>query len=164
MHLSPSKVDIDKLAAVERSATYQLALIDELVDYAKDELQPPLALNEQLVDLSSLLDELTKYAHALAQRQRNKFSLQIQSTLPVHIYLDGKRLQQAVLNLLSNAAKFTFDGSIDLKLQGKYVGRDKWHLRFEVSDSGSGMEPEVLARIQKSLTASRTHAKRGLGY
>lgn len=163
MHLSPSKVDIDKLAAVERSATYQLALIDELVDYAKDELQPPLALNEQLVDLSSLLDELTKYAHALAHRQRNKFSLQIQSMLPVHIYLDGKRLQQAVLNLLSNAAKFTFDGSIDLKLQGKYVGRDKWHLRFEVSDSGSGMEPEVLARIQRSLTTSRTHAKRGLG-
>ncbi|WP_407715678.1 sensor histidine kinase [Comamonas testosteroni] len=163
MHRSPNKVDPDKLAAIERSAAYQLALIDELVDYAKDELQPPLALNEQSVDLSALLNDLTKYAQALAHRQRNAFSLQIQSLLPAHIYLDGKRLQQAVLNLLSNAAKFTFDGNIDLKLQAKYLGREKWHLRFEVSDSGSGIDEEVLAGIQKSLAANRTHSKRGLG-
>lgn len=163
MHKSPNKVDTDKLAAIERSAAYQLALIDELVDYAKDELQPPLALNVQSVDLSSLLNDLTKYAQALAHRQRNTFSLQIQSLLPAHIYLDGKRLQQAVLNLLSNAAKFTFDGNIDLKLQAQYLGREQWHLRFEVSDSGSGIDEEVLAGIQKSLAANRTQSKRGLG-
>ena len=163
MHQSPNKVDTDKLAAIERSAAYQLALIDELVDYAKDELQPPLALNEQSVDLSSLLSDLTKYAQALAHRQRNTFSLQIQSLLPTHIYLDGKRLQQAVLNLLSNAAKFTFDGNIDLKLHAQYRGREQWHLRFEVSDSGSGIDAKVLAGIQKSLAANRTHSKRGLG-
>ncbi|GEQ77271.1 hypothetical protein CTTA_4276 [Comamonas testosteroni] len=140
-----------------------MELIDDLVEYAKDDLQPHLTLNESFEDLRSVLSDLERHAHILASSNRNIFSLEIQSELPTHIYLDRKRLKQVVLNLLSNAAKFTSHGSIDLRLGGKYLGQDKWNFRFEVSDSGSGIDPEILATIQKFLTEQGTYENRGLG-
>ena len=160
---SSNKIETEKLSVIERSATYQLELIDDLVEYAKDDLQPHLTLNESFEDLRSVLSDLERHAHILASSNRSIFSLEIQSELPTHIYLDRKRLKQVVLNLLSNAAKFTSHGSIYLRIGGKYLGQDKWNFRFEVSDSGSGIDPEILATIQKFLTEQGTYENRGLG-
>lgn len=153
----------EKLAAIERSATYQLALIDELVDYAKEELMPPLALKERPTPLRMLLNDLAQYAQALASRQRNAFTLQVQGALPEAVQLDGKRLQQVVLNLLSNAAKFTRDGHIRLSLWAEPLGGHGWRLHFEVEDSGAGIAQAELERMAHALAQNTPHAKGGLG-
>ena len=162
----------DKLAAIERSTIYQLALIDELVDYAKQDLRPLLALDEQPTNLRTLLEDLSQYAQALASRQRNSFTLQAHGTLPEQVYLDSKRLQQAVLNLLSNAAKFTHDGHIRLWLWAEAVdggnGDDAaqgplWRLHFEVMDSGSGISQAELASMTQALAGKMPQARGGLG-
>lgn len=152
-----------KLAAIERSAAYQLTLIDELVDYTKQELMPSLALNDQPVALRSLLADLDQFAQALAHRQHNAFTLQVLGTLPEQVYLDVKRLQQAVLNLLSNAAKFTRDGHIGLRIWAEPQDSLRWRLHFEVSDSGAGIPQADLSLMEQALAADTTHAKGGLG-
>ena len=153
----------DKLAAIEQSATYQLALIDELVDYAKEDLMPPLSLTEFSVSLSSLLDKLSQYAQALASRQGNTFTLHVQDAIPESVHMDGKRLQQAILNLLSNAAKFTHNGHINLRLWSDRIDTENWILHFAVTDNGTGIDPKNLSEITQTLASNTPFTKGGLG-
>ncbi|TSD59262.1 histidine kinase [Variovorax sp. KBS0712] len=138
-----------RLATIERSAAYQLELIDDLVDYAKGELAP-LAVEAQPVQLRTLVDNVAQYADALAQRQHNSFELTIDGELPALVHLDGKRLQQVVLNLLSNAARFTRNGAIGLRLQAQ-PSHGAWLLHFEVTDSGTGIDADTLERMTRLL-------------
>ncbi|RQO52386.1 hypothetical protein DBV14_16115 [Variovorax sp. KBW07] len=133
------------LQAIERNAGYQLSLIDDLLDYAKGELQP-IVPAPQPVDLPALIDDIAQYAATLALRQNNRFTLRCNGTLPAAVQLDSKRFQQLVLNLLSNAAKFTRDGGIELIVAA--TPRDAgWSLEVEVADTGIGIDEADQARI-----------------
>jgi len=153
--------DAQRLAAIERSATYQLDLIDDLVDFSKGDLGP-LALDERPVRLRTLVDDIAQYADALAQRQHNGFELRIEGALPEAVGLDSKRVQQALLNLLSNAAKFTRDGHIGLRVRAQPAG-DAWRLHFEVTDSGAGIDEEQLGRMKRALADHAPGVQGGLG-
>lgn len=126
------------LRAIQRSVKYQLDLIDELLEYAKAELQP---LNVQPVttDLPLLLENISDYAIALCLQQNNRFRYHSSDRLPRQIGLDGKRLQQVLLNLISNAAKFTRDGVVTLSVTATR-NEDTCVLHFAVSDTGIGID------------------------
>ncbi|WP_354448927.1 sensor histidine kinase [Ottowia thiooxydans] len=126
------------LETIQRSVKYQLDLIDELLEYAKAELQP-LTVQPGTTDLPRLLDEISEYAIALCSQQSNRFSYRPSDRLPRQVILDGKRLQQVLLNLLSNAAKFTRDGVVTLSVTAQ--SQDKTcALHFAVSDTGIGID------------------------
>ena len=126
------------LQTIQRSVKYQLDLIDELLGYAKSELQP-LVIQPVAIDLHLLLDDISEYAIALCSQHNNRFRCQCPNPLPRQVVLDGKRLQQVLLNLLSNAAKFTRDGVVTLSVAGKPEG-DACALSFKVSDTGIGID------------------------
>lgn len=126
------------LQTIQRSVKYQLNLIDELLGYAKAELQP-LAINPVTTDLHLLLDDISDYALALCSQQNNRFRYQCPGRLPHQVCLDGKRLQQVLLNLLSNAAKFTRNGVVTLSVTAEPEG-DACALQFAVSDTGIGID------------------------
>lgn len=152
----------ERLQAIERSVAYQLALIDDLLDYAKSELLP-FAFEPRPVHLRALIDDIAQYADTLAQRQHNRFELEVLGALPVAVYLDSKRFQQLLLNLLSNAAKFTRDGKIGLRVQAR-PRADSWRLRFDVWDSGIGIDKEDQARIVQAIAQGAPSANgHGLG-
>jgi len=150
-----------RAAAIERSATDQLELIDDLVRYAKEDLLP-LSLEELPVHLQTLVDDMAQYADVLARRQGNAFELQVEGGLPQAVYLDSRRVQQVVLNLLSNAAKFTRHGRIRLGLRAFRVD-DAWQLDFEVADSGAGIDAAQLGRMTQALAADAPGPQGGLG-
>ncbi|WP_322013625.1 HAMP domain-containing sensor histidine kinase [Paraburkholderia sp. J12] len=126
------------IRAIERSVGYQLSLIEELLEYTKAELKP-LDIKPVPTDISALLLDVAEFSSALCSRQDNEFRFQLQTTLPVLVECDGRRLQQVLLNLLSNAAKFTREGTVTLavhlvpSVQGLGIG-------FEVSDTGIGID------------------------
>ncbi len=126
------------LQTIQRSVKYQLDLIDELLGYAKAELQP-LVIQPAATNLHLLLDDISEYAMALCAQQHNRFRFQCPDQLPRELVLDGKRLQQVLLNLLSNAAKFTRDGEICLAVSAKAEG-SACVLDFNVSDTGIGID------------------------
>jgi anti-sigma regulatory factor (Ser/Thr protein kinase) len=87
----------------------------------------------------------------------------VTGALPVAVYLDSKRFQQLLLNLLSNAAKFTRDGRIGLRVEAK-PRADSWRLKFEVWDSGVGIGKEDQARIAQAFAQGAASADgNGLG-
>lgn len=152
----------ERLQAIERSVAYQLALIDDLLGYAKSELLP-LAFEPKPVHLRALIDDVAQYADTLAQRQHNRFELEVLGALPIAVYLDSKRFQQLLLNLLSNAAKFTRDGRIGLRVQAR-PRADSWRLKFDVWDSGVGIDKEDQARIVQAFAQGAPSADgQGLG-
>ncbi|MDR2332355.1 MAG: HAMP domain-containing histidine kinase [Burkholderiaceae bacterium] len=126
------------LQMIQRSVKYQLDLINELLEYAKSELQP-LAVKPVTTDLHLLLDDISEYAIALCSQQGNRFEYQVSERLPRHITVDGKRLQQVLLNLLSNAAKFTRGGSVTLSVTAR-PDKAGCALFFAVSDTGIGID------------------------
>nr|WP_245598173.1 HAMP domain-containing sensor histidine kinase [Ottowia thiooxydans] len=133
------------LLTIQRSVKYQLDLIDELLEYAQAELQP-LAVQPLTTDLPLLLDEISEYAIALCSQQNNRFRYYAPERIPRELNLDGKRLQQVLLNLLSNAAKFTHDGVVGLSVIAKPEG-DTCALHFSVSDTGIGIDLNQKADI-----------------
>lgn len=126
------------LHTIQRSVKYQLDLIDELLEYTKAELQP-LTVTPVPTDLPKLLDDLSHYAVALCAQRHNRFHCHCSGRLPRIVELDGKRLQQVLLNLLSNAAKFTRDGAVTLSVTAKPEGQ-ACALHFAVSDTGIGID------------------------
>lgn len=133
------------IEAIERSVNYQLGLIDELVGYAKTELQP-LDITPVATNLPALLDDIAEYAVALCAQLNNQFRYQALTSLPRRLTIDGRRLQQVLLNLLSNASKFTRDGSVTLTVSAR-LQDNQWHMGFEVADTGIGIDIEAQSKL-----------------
>ncbi|QFZ84326.1 hypothetical protein GFK26_16940 [Variovorax paradoxus] len=144
------------LLAIQRGVKYQLNLIDELLEYAKAELQP-LAIQPLTTDLPLLLDNISEYGVALCSQQNNGFRYQPSTRIPQRINIDGKRLQQVLLNLLSNAAKFTRDGLVTLSVTARKEGAT-CTLNFAVSDTGIGVDlnqnADIFSAFQQVQAAS----------
>ncbi|MGO4396131.1 sensor histidine kinase [Variovorax sp. M-6] len=144
------------LLTIQRSVKYQLNLIDELLEYAKAELQP-LTVQPVTIDLLLLLDDISEYAVALCSQQNNRFRYHPCGRMPRQISLDGKRLQQVLLNLLSNAAKFTHDGVVTLSVTAEPEER-ACVLSFAVSDTGMGVDMsrnvDIFGAFQQMQAAS----------
>jgi adenylate cyclase len=117
------------------------------------------------VNVPSLIDEVIGTAGQLAEQNKNRLVVEIQENIGP-LTADPMRLRQMLLNLLSNACKFTKQGEVALRVQRTVDGRD-W-IEFTVSDSGIGMTPEQLAKLFEefsqadSLTARR-YGGTGLG-
>ncbi|WP_457349597.1 ATP-binding protein [Roseateles sp. P5_D6] len=131
-------------ASVEHSVGYQLALIDELVEFSRGELHE-LDLVPAPLYIHGLLHELAKQGELLARQHRNAFRAGIDPELPAVVLADAKRLRQVLLNLLSNAAKFTTGGQIELSVMPSSTAPGVWC--FEVADTGSGIAPADQARL-----------------
>lgn len=126
------------LLTIQNNVKYQLDLIEELLEYAKSELQP-LALRPVTTELLVLLDEISDYGIALCLQRNNHFRFEPSGRMPRRVFLDGKRLQQVLLNLISNAAKFTRDGLVTLSVTAKSQ-EGSCLLHFAVSDTGVGID------------------------
>lgn len=91
-------------------------------------------------DLPGLLDDIGHYAVALCAQQDNRFVYRPATPLPRTVSIDGMRLQQVLLNLLSNASKFTRDGTVTLSIHAAREGDtgaccSKWPIRASESTS-----------------------------
>lgn len=137
------------LDTIEREATYQLTLIDELLEHARGE-RDLLTLSPSVVDLTGLLDAVIQHAAHFAAQQRNAFVFVPAPGGPRWVLIDDARLQQVLLHLLANAGTFARDGCISLRIGSQREGVD-WRLSFEVTDTGTGVEEEDLARAADSF-------------
>ena len=150
------------IMAIERSVTYQQALIDELVGYAKAELRP-LDIAPAQTDLPALLGDIAEYSVALCAQLNNQFYYQALTALPRHVLIDGRRLQQVLLNLLSNASKFTRDGVVMMTVRAR-AKNGQWQLGFDVADTGIGMQIEPGATLFSALRQMQSvNGATGLG-
>jgi signal transduction histidine kinase len=132
------------VGSIERGVGYQLALIDDLIELARGELET-LEIVAAPTYLHSLLAEVAEQAQALAAQRGNQFELERRGPLPGIVVLDAKRVRQVLMNLLSNGAKYCAQGR--LRLEVSAAPAEPALLRFEVVDSGPGIDASTQQRL-----------------
>jgi adenylate cyclase len=154
----------EPLQRVHRAGTHLLGLINQVLDLSKIEAGK-LELNPQTVQLAPLIEEVIGTARQLAEQNQNRLLVEAQQNLG-SLTVDSMRLRQILLNLLSNAFKFTTEGEVTLRARRVADGRD-W-IELAVADTGIGMTAEQQAKLFGEFTqADATTAQRfggtGLG-
>jgi adenylate cyclase len=155
---------LEPLNRVHRAGLHLLGLINQVLDLSKIEAGK-LELIPESVNLASLIDEVLGTARQLAEQNKNRLVIEAEDNLGA-VTVDPMRLRQILLNLLSNACKFTKDGTVALRVRKVADGRS-W-IEFAVSDTGIGMTAEQQAKLFEEFSqADRTTAQRfggtGLG-
>jgi len=134
---------LEPLRRVNAAGAHLLSLINEILDLSKIEAGK-LELNPESVNLARLIDEVVGTAGQLAEKNKNRLVIEAQENLG-RLIADSMRLKQILLNLLSNACKFTKQGEVALRARRVVDGRD-W-IELAVADTGIGMTPEQQAKL-----------------
>jgi signal transduction histidine kinase len=134
---------LEPLQRVNRAGTHLLGLINQVLDLSKIEAGK-LELSPQTVQLAPLIEEVIGTARQLADQNKNRLIVEVQENLGT-VTVDPMRLRQILLNLLSNACKFTKDGEVKLRARRVRNGRD-W-IEMAVADNGIGMTPDQQTKL-----------------
>jgi len=138
----------EPLQRVNRAGTHLLGLINQVLDLSKIEAGK-LELNPQTVQLAPLIKDVVDTAGQLAEQNKNRLVVNAQENLGA-LTVDPMRLRQILLNLLSNACKFTKAGEV--KLAARKVNNGSSFVEFAVSDTGIGMTAEQQAKLFEEFT------------
>ena len=138
----------EPLQRVNRAGTHLLGLINQVLDLSKIEAGK-LELNPQTVQLAPLIEEVIGTARQLAEQNKNRLIVEIAGDLGM-LTVDPMRLRQILLNLLSNACKFTKEGEVKLRASRVRNGSD-W-IELSVADTGIGMTAEQQAKLFEEFT------------
>ncbi len=157
----------DRIAKIGRSARHLLSLINDILDLSKVE-----AGKLQIEQAEFVLDEvIDNLRDSIGERAREKgvtFTVESAPELPRWLGGDALRLNQILLNLGSNAVKFTAQGGVILRVTPLLVTSEAVRLRFEVQDSGIGMTAQHVTRMfepfeQADVSTTRKYGGTGLG-
>jgi signal transduction histidine kinase len=154
------KQDLEPLDRVLGAGRHLLALINDILDLSKIEAGR-MELNLSSFALPPLIDEVVKTIEPLAAKNRNQIAVHCDAGIGT-MHADQMRLRQALLNLMSNANKFTEKGTVTITAQkGQENGRD-W-VTLSVADTGIGMTQEQMGKLfqEFSQASSKTASKYG---
>ena len=174
--LLDSKLDDEQfefLTMVKQSAYTLLELLNNLLDYSKIEDNKEV-YNEGRFCLKSIVDEIFSPYKSVSKRNGIRMDYEIDKSLPDYLIGDGIKIKQVLVNLISNAFKFTEEGYvkltavIDKYTVSKFKTENKFIVHFIISDSGIGIPKEKhniifesFAQVDGSLT--RKYSGSGLG-
>ena len=150
----------DDLGKIHAAGRHLLALINDVLDISKVEAGK-MSLFLEPVDLRKLVDDTLATAQPLLEKNNNQLDVEI-SGLEEPIQADDTKLRQILLNLLSNAAKFTSEGRIHLSAKAVRV-HGQPRVEIAVADTGIGMTPEQLARVFEAFTQADSSTTRQYG-
>jgi signal transduction histidine kinase/ActR/RegA family two-component response regulator len=145
---------------VARSGEHMMTIIDEILDISKIEAGH-LELDLTEFDFHQTVREACAVAGLLAEAKGLAFRVQVADDVPQFGYADRRRLRQVLLNLVSNAVKFTEEGAVTVNVSSRTSGRRV--VRIEVADSGIGIDPAALERLFEPFTQADPSTTRGYG-
>ncbi|MEM7245693.1 MAG: PAS domain S-box protein [Acidobacteriota bacterium] len=150
--LARGDLDADERAywarQVQRNADYLLGLLNDVLDLSKIEAgQVEAILGE--CSLTNLVAEVMSLVRPRATEAALELELELSAPLPDRVVTDELRLRQILMNLLTNAIKFTKEGSVKLSLECTSLGKRSVRLQFAVADTGVGISAEDQTKLFK---------------
>lgn len=156
------------LKKITVSSKHLLGLINDVLDMSKIE-SGRMTLNMDQVSLREVMDSIVSIVQPQIKAKNQEFEVSIHDIETENVYCDSVRLNQVILNLLSNALKFTQEGGsiwLFLYQEASPVGEDFVRVHLRVRDNGIGMAPEFRNKIFDSFTredSKRVHKTEGTG-
>ena len=139
----------DDLQKILTAARHLLGLINDVLDLSKIEAGK-MQLYLETFDLQLLVHEVTNTIAPLIEKRNNRLVVECDPAIG-SMYGDATKIRQTLLNLLSNASKFTENGRVDLKVEREITDSQVW-VAMRVIDTGIGMNEEQMARLFKPFT------------
>ncbi|WP_293897251.1 MULTISPECIES: PAS domain S-box protein [unclassified Sphingobacterium] len=155
------------LTIVDQSANLLLGIVNDILDFSKIEAGK-LELDIEQADLYELVVQLTNFLNMQIKAKNLEFYLDIAANVPHYIWIDALRIKQVLMNLLSNATKFTEKGKIELSITVVSHEADEAVLCFSVKDTGIGIRQDKLEEIfdafsQADNSMTKRYGGTGLG-
>lgn len=171
--LALSKIDTDVNQAkdftkkAKNSAKMLLGVINDILDFSKIEARK-IEIEKRQVSIGEILSQMNDLFSYTASQKDISFEIEQDNIVPEYIMGDKLRLTQVLTNLVSNAVKFTQEGSIKLKIELLSKKADDIELKFSVIDTGKGIAKENQDKLFKSFeqedsSISRNYGGTGLG-
>jgi signal transduction histidine kinase len=154
------KQDVEPLDRVLSAGRHLLALINDILDLSKIEAGR-MELNLDTFALPPLIDDVVKTIEPLAAKNGNQVAVHCDATIGM-MHADPMRLRQALLNLMSNANKFTEKGTVAITAQQVQENGHDW-VTLSVADTGIGITAEQVGKLfqEFSQASSKTASKYG---
>lgn len=151
---------IDK---VQTSGTHLLGLINDILDMARIE-SGKIEIEVEPIDVREAADRLTTILGDLARDKDIKLSVSLEDVENPYVYLDELHVNQILLNIISNAVKYTENGGkVDILIKEMLSSdKERAHYRFVISDTGIGMTEEFLDHVFDSFERDKNEALAGI--
>ena len=155
------------LSKIDSSAKWLLGILNNILDFSKLEASK-VELEQQHFELQSVLSLLKTVATPLIGNKDLSLRFEVPPSLPTHFIGDSLRLGQILLNLTSNAIKFTHTGSVTLRIQLLSLEAQQARLHFSVTDTGIGLDLNHKNKLfeafqQADNSTTRIYGGTGLG-
>ena len=152
---------------ITRASGNMLSIINDILDFSKIEAGK-VDLEAAPFSLDQVIENVISIVSYQIEEQQIGFKLSKDPQLPNWFIGDAKRIEQVLLNLLNNAAKFTQKGEVSLDIRLVARQQDKYHLAFTVKDTGIGMDEQQVSRlfqpfVQGDSSITRRFGGSGLG-
>jgi PAS domain S-box-containing protein len=157
----------DYVSKIDRAAKNLLGIINDILDFSKIE-SGKLNIESEEFDLDEVLGNLSDVLSLKAAEKGIEFVISKDKDVPQKFVGDALRLEQVLVNLISNALKFTGEGEVILKVRLEKMAKKNAILYFSVKDTGIGMTQEQLDRLftafeQADVSTTRKYGGTGLG-
>ena len=165
--LPPEQRD-DCARTIRRNGRHLLTIVNDVLDISKIEAGK-MGVERLACDPRRIVDEVVSLMRPKALEQGLDFGVTIDGPIPTRIHTDPTRLRQILLNLVSNAVKFTECGGVRVRVDlADPPGHPDPRLRFRVTDTGVGLSPQQQSQLfrpfqQADGSTTRTHGGTGLG-
>jgi len=154
------RTDVEKIVSAGANL---LGLINSILDLSKIEAGK-MSVNIETFDLEKLINDVTNTIHPMAVKRGNRLKKVFQENLS-YINSDATKIRQVLLNLLSNACKFTQNGEITLEMSATKLNSKPW-LMCKVTDTGRGIEKDEMDKLFDAFTqveAAKSQSITGTG-
>ncbi|MFW5966592.1 MAG: response regulator [Persicimonas sp.] len=149
---------IPDLDRIRTAGSHLLALINDVLDLSKIEAGK-MTVHVEMFDVAELLDDIQSTIAPLAEKNDNTLHMEVSDELR-YMNSDATKVRQILFNLLSNACKFTSDGTVTLRVRPDETYEQ---IVCEIEDTGVGMSPEQLDKVFEAFTQADSSTTREFG-
>ena len=147
---SKSEEILDYAGNIQSAGRTLLSLINLILDFSKIE-DGKMEIVPVRYEIRSLINDLVNMTVERAKKKGLEFKTEIDSGLPKSLYGDDVRLRQVITNILTNAVKYTPEGSVTLKMKARELDSDTCELEISVKDTGIGIRAEDMDKLFQSF-------------
>ncbi|TAH33579.1 MAG: PAS domain S-box protein [Alphaproteobacteria bacterium] len=157
----------DYIKVIQNSSKSLLNIINDILDMSKIE-SGRLRLESILLNPNAIIDSVIGLTMPMAKEKNLTIVKEVIGSVPDYVLGDPTRLSQILLNIVSNAIKFTEKGGITIRVQNMGHEKKFTKIKFEIIDTGIGIEPKILGKLFEKFTQadssiSRKYGGTGLG-
>ncbi|GAA0714595.1 ATP-binding protein [Aquimarina litoralis] len=137
----------DDLSSLKFSADYLLSLVNDVLNLNKFSSAEGRQIHKSNFKIRQLISNIAQNFEFLNRKNNNSINITVSEKVPEILYTDKMKISQVLLNLISNACKFTEDGKIEVRVEFLDYKNEQYLLKFMIKDTGKGIPEEEQTNI-----------------